>query len=91
MTGFGFSTLEILYTQEIQQKYHVSIQCQRLLLPTPAIVFGLPTDEFVQYEGPDAALVRFRGLWIAVGWRCRVHRLLAADGGRHCPATEPDH
>lgn len=60
-------------------------------MPTPAIVFRLPTDEFVQYEGPHAALVRFRGLWIAVGWSCCVHRLLAADGGRHCPAAEPDH
>lgn len=50
-----------------------------------------PTDEFVQHEGLDAALVRLRGLWAAAGGCGRVHRLLAADGGGHRPAAEPDH
>lgn len=53
--------------------------------------FFVSTDEFVQYEGSDAALVGVRGLWFAVGWCRRVDRLLAADGGGDRPAAEPDH
>lgn len=55
------------------------------------IVFLFSTDEFIQYEGSDAALVGFRGLRFAVGRRRRVDRLLAADGGGNRPAAEPDH
>lgn len=49
------------------------------------------TDEFVQHEGSDAALVCVRGLRSVAGWRRRVDRLLAVDGGGNRPAAEPDH
>lgn len=54
-------------------------------------VFFFLTDEFIQHEGSDAALVDFRRLRFAVGRRRRVDGLLAADGGGNRPAAEPDH
>lgn len=51
----------------------------------------LSSDEFVQYEGADAALVCFRRLRSAAGGRGSVDRLLAADGGGDRAAAEPDH
>lgn len=58
----------------------------------PSRRFSFPsTDELVQHPSLDSALLRFRRLRPAVGGRCRVDRLLAADGGGNRAAAESDH
>lgn len=48
-------------------------------------------DELMQQQGSHSALHRVWGVRTAVGWGCRGNRLLAANGGGHRAAAEPNH
>lgn len=52
---------------------------------------GVPADELVQQPSSDAALLRVWGVRASPGGGCRVDGLLAAYGGGHRAAAEPDH
>lgn len=48
-------------------------------------------DELMQQQGSHSALHRVWGVRTAVGWGCRGNRLLAANGGGHRAAAEPNY